>query len=185
MARLAVFDLDGTLLDSDAALLAPFAALGVDPSTVPLGLPAAEACALAGITLEGYVAHYDTTAVAPLPGVDELLARLDRWGVASNKTRSSGQAELDRLGWAPEIARFSEDFDGAGKSLEPVLAVLGVAPAHVVYVGDTDHDRACAARAGTHFALAGWNPRARLGALAGDLVLDHPLEVLDLLAALN
>lgn len=185
MARLAVFDLDGTLLDSDAALLAPFAALGVDPSTVPLGLPAAEACELAGITLDDYVAHYDTTSVAPFPGVEGLLAQLDRWGLASNKTRSSGQAELDRLGWAPEIARFSEDFDGAEKSLEPVLAALGVPPTDVVYVGDTDHDRACAARAGTRFALAGWNPRARLGALADDLVLDHPHQVLDLIGPKN
>ena len=185
MARLAVFDLDGTLLDSDAALLAPFAALGVDPATVPLGLPAAAACELAGITLDDYVAHYDTTAVVPFPGVDELLAQLDRWALASNKTSASGRAELARLGWSPEVARFSEDFGGAEKSLDPVLAALGVVPTDVVYVGDTDHDRACAARAGTRFALAGWNPRARVGALAADLVLDHPLEVLDLLTPRN
>ena len=183
--RLAVFDLDGTLLDSDDALRAPFAALGVDPSTVPLGLPAAVACELVGITLDDYVAHYDTTSVAPFPGVEAMVGRLDRWAVASNKTRASGQAEVARLGWAPHVALFSEDFGGAEKSLDPVLDALGVAADEVVFVGDTDHDRACAARSGVAFALAGWNPRARLGAKGDDLVLDHPRQVLDLLGAPN
>ena len=42
--RVAVFDFDGTLVDSDAALIAPFEALGV-PSP-PLGLPLVEVAEL-------------------------------------------------------------------------------------------------------------------------------------------
>ena len=49
--KTALFDLDGTLVDSDAALIAPFHALGIDPDRIPpLGLPAGEACTYAGIT---------------------------------------------------------------------------------------------------------------------------------------
>ena len=100
MSRLAIFDLDGTLVDSDLALQAPFAALGVDPATIPLGLPLVEACDLAGITVDAYVAEYDLTAVAPFPGVTEMLAELDRWAVCSNKLRASG---LERAGmFTPE-----------------------------------------------------------------------------------
>ena len=50
----------------------------------------------------------------------------------------------------------------------------------MIYIGDTAHDRACAAAAGVSFALAGWNPRARSAAEPGDVILDEPHEVLDL-----
>ncbi len=179
--RTALFDLDGTLVDSDAALLAPFVELAVPAERrPPLGLPLGEACALAGVSVEAYLARYDTTAVGAFPGVDEMLAALPRWAVCSNKRGSSGHAELARLGWAPELALFSEDFGGQPKRLEPVLTALHLDPRDVVFVGDTAHDRACAAAVGAAFALAGWN--RRVVAEPGDIVLRHPLEVLELLA---
>jgi phosphoglycolate phosphatase-like HAD superfamily hydrolase len=179
-ARLAIFDLDGTLVDSDAALQAPFTALGVDPATVPLGLPLGEACDLAGVAVADYLAAYDHTIVQPFPGVDAMLSTLDRWAVCSNKVRASGRAEMARLGWAPEVALFSDDFEGRPKELAPVLAALAVEAAEVVFVGDTAHDRASADAAGVRFALAGWN--RRVTPEPGDLVLHDPAEVLELLS---
>jgi phosphoglycolate phosphatase-like HAD superfamily hydrolase len=176
-----LFDFDGTLVDSDVALTAPWHALGVDPDLVPLGMPLVEACERAGVTVEAYLSHYDPTAALPFPGVEELIAQLDRWGLASNKERRSGYRELERLGWSPEVALFSDDFDGAEKQLGPLLAALDLDPDAVVFVGDTRHDRACAAAVGARFALAGWNPRAREAAEADDLVLEQPRDVLDLL----
>ena len=176
-----LFDFDGTLVDSDVALTAPWHALGVNPDDVPLGLPLVEACRRAGVTVEAYVAHYDESAALPFAGVVDLVEELGRWGLASNKLRAAGRRELDRLGWAPEVALFSDDFGGAEKHLGPLLAALELAPAGVVYIGDTAHDRACAAAAGVPFALAGWNVRARAGAQPGDVVLAHPAQVLDLL----
>lgn len=176
-----LFDLDGTLVDSDAALTAPWHALGVDPGLVPLGLPLAEACERAGVTVDAYVAHYDDAAVRPFEGVDALLASLDTWGVASNKLRASGRRELERLGWRPAAALFSDDFGGREKQLAPLLELLQLRADQAVFVGDTRHDRACAAAAGARFALAGWNPRARAAAEPDDLVLDHPADVLGLL----
>lgn len=178
-----LFDFDGTLVDSDAALVAPFRQLGVAVADLPpLGLPLGEACHRAGVTVEDYLAHYDASVSQPFAGVPELLGALARWGLASNKERTSGRRELTRLGWAPEVAMFSDDFGGAEKSLPPLLGALGLAPAETVFVGDTDHDRACAASAGVPFALAGWNPRARRAARPDDRVLGHPSEVLDLCA---
>jgi phosphoglycolate phosphatase-like HAD superfamily hydrolase len=98
--------------------------------------------------------------------------------VCSNKTRSSGWAELDALGWQPAVALFADDFGGP-KHLGPVLDLLGVDATAVVYVGDTEHDRACAADVGAAFALAGWNPRAV--AEPGDTVLGEPSALLALL----
>jgi HAD superfamily hydrolase (TIGR01549 family) len=182
--KVALFDFDGTLVDSDQALIAPWFELGVPEARhPPLGLPLIEACRRVGVTVEEYLERYDPTAAQPFDGVPELLAALDRWGLASNKQRDAGQRELERLGWSPEAAFFSDDFGGKEKELGGLLAALGLAPSDAVYIGDTHHDRACAGALGVAFALAGWNPRARATAIAGDLVLDDPHQVLDLLDA--
>lgn len=174
---MALFDFDGTLVDSDAALIAPFDQLGVTPPA--LGLPLKEACDLVGITLDTYLARYDRTVVEPFPDVADLLAGLDRWGLCSNKSREVGRAELARLGWEPAAALFSEDFDLGPKRLAPLLDVMGLDPDDVVFVGDTGHDRTCARAVGARFALAGWN--ARTVAEPGDLVLHRPADLLDVL----
>lgn len=180
-ALVPLFDFDGTLVDSDVALTDPWHALGVDPARVPLGLPLVEACARAGVTVEAYLEHYDATATLPFAGVPELIEALARWGLASNKERTSGRRELERLGWSPEAALFSDDFGGQEKELPPLLAAMGLDPDRAVFVGDTHHDRACARAAGVRFALAGWNARAREGAEPDDVVLDRPADLLDLL----
>jgi phosphoglycolate phosphatase-like HAD superfamily hydrolase len=177
-----LFDFDGTLVDSDVALTAPWHALGVDPALVPLGMPLVEACRRAGVTVEAYLEHYDPSVTLPFAGVPELITSLDRWGLASNKERRSGRRELDRLGWAPEAALFSDDFGGREKELRPLLAAMDVDADRAVFVGDTHHDRACARAAGVRFALAGWNARAREAAEPDDLVLSRPAELLELLA---
>jgi len=180
--RVPLFDFDGTLVDSDAALAAPFEALGIAPEArPPLGLPLVEACDRVGITVEDYLAHYDPSVAEPFPGIPALLAALPRWGLASNKQRDSGRRELARLGWTPEAAFFSDDFGGLEKELAPLLAVLDLRPEQALYVGDTHHDRTCARALGMPFVLAGWNPRARASAEPDDLVLDHPKELLELL----
>jgi HAD superfamily hydrolase (TIGR01549 family) len=178
VSRVPIFDLDGTLIDSDEALVAPFVALGVDRSDITFGHVLAAECDRLGIALDDYLAAYDETMAQPFAGAEELVAQLGRWAVCSNKHPRSGRAELDRLGWKPEIAVFSDAFAGP-KQLDPVLRALGLDAAEVVFVGDTAHDRACAAAVGAAFALAGWNPRAV--AADGDVVLAAPADVLALL----
>jgi phosphoglycolate phosphatase-like HAD superfamily hydrolase len=176
---LPVFDLDGTLIDSDAALVAPFVTLGVPAEEVTFGALLVDECARLGVTVDDYLDHYDESVAVPFPGVDDLIAALDRWAVCSNKHRRSGSAEIARLGWQPDIALFADAFDGP-KQLGPVLEALGAAPAEVIFVGDTDHDRRCAVAVGCQFALATWNPRAVVA--DGDVVLEKPTELLALLA---
>jgi HAD superfamily hydrolase (TIGR01549 family) len=174
-----IFDLDGTLLDSDAALAGAFVALGVPRESITFGHVLAEECTRLGVSLESYLEAYDHGAALPFPGVEEMLAALGHWGLCSNKHSSSGRTELARLGWRPDAALFSEDFGGP-KRLDLVLETLGIDAAGAVFVGDTDHDRACAADVGVAFALAGWNPRtAPSGA---DTVLTQPADLLALLA---
>lgn len=177
-----VFDLDGTLVDSDSALADAFLALGVGMEQVTRGHVVADECDRLGISLDDYLSAYDTTVVQPFPGVSELLASLSRWAVCSNKHPRSATMELERLGWSPEVSLFADAFDGP-KRLGPVLAALGLAPEDCVFVGDTAHDRRCADEAGVRFVMAGWNPLATPG--DGDRVATHPGQVLDLLDPLN
>jgi HAD superfamily hydrolase (TIGR01549 family) len=177
--RLAVFDFDGTLLDSDAALVAPFLALGVPPEEITFGHVFADECERLGIDTDQYLSHYDSELAQPFAGVDELVSVLDRWAICSNKHPDVGAAELARLGWKPTVALFADAFSGP-KELGPVLERLGVAADLVVFVGDTEHDRACAEAVGAPFAFAGWN--VRRAKIAADFDLLHPMELLAVLA---
>lgn len=173
--KVPVFDLDGTLLDSDEALVQAFVTLGVARDAVTFGHVVADECRRLGIDVDDYLDAYDTSLAQPFPGVAELVASLGTWAVCSNKVGTKAAAELGRLGWRPDVALFTEAFDGP-KQLQPVLDALGAGPTGIVFVGDTDHDRQCAVAVGAPFALAGWNPRAVPA--PGDIVLERPGDLL-------
>ncbi len=174
-----VFDLDGTLIDSDRALVEPFLELGVPRDEISFGHPIEVECRRLGIDVDDYIDRYDTTVVMPFPEVAEMVAALGRWAVCSNKHPVSGRAELARLGWHPEVALFADAFGGAAKELGPVLDAVGLTAADVVFVGDTDHDRRCADDVGCDFIWAGWNPRT-LATNPTGTVARHPAEILEL-----
>jgi HAD superfamily hydrolase (TIGR01549 family) len=174
-----VFDFDGTLVDSDAALVRPFLALGVPEEEISFGHAIAEECDRLGISVEDYADLYDVTVVQPFPGVAEVVDRLGRWALCSNKHPRSGAAELERLGWTPEVALFSDHFGWAHKGLGPVLEAIGLTADEVVMVGDSGGDVRCAEEVGCRYVWAGWNPRVRAAAPDGT-VLDRPDQLLDL-----
>jgi HAD superfamily hydrolase (TIGR01549 family) len=174
-AQFPIFDLDGTLLDTDAALVATFVALGVPKEDITFGHVLADECTRLGIDLDHFLDRYDSDVAQPFPGVPALIAQLDRWAVCSNKHPTAGRDELTRLGWKPQVALFSDAFYGP-KSLLPVLKALGLEPADVVFIGDTAHDRVVAGELDVPFGLAAWNPRA--AATEGDRVLTTPFDVL-------
>ena len=174
-----VFDFDGTLVDSDRALVDPFLQLGVAEEEISFGHAIAEECDRLGISLDAYADLYDEQVVQPFDGVDDVVARLGRWALCSNKHPRSGAAELARLGWRPEVALFSDHFDWAHKELGPVLEAMGLTAADVVMVGDSAGDVRVADEVGCRYVWAGWNPRVRAAHPDGS-VLDRPDQLLDL-----
>ncbi len=178
LTRAVIFDLDGTLLDSDRALVNAFVRCGVPAVEVTFGHLVTHECERLGIALDDYVAAYEPDDVQPFPGVAEMLAAVPRWAVASHKDRMVGRHELELLRWEPEVACFAQDFGGP-KRLDLVLGALGLAASDVLFVGDTGHDRDAALRAGVRYIVAGWNVRA--DRRDGDLVAAAPGDVLGLL----
>jgi HAD superfamily hydrolase (TIGR01549 family) len=178
LTKVAIFDLDGTLLDSDRALVNAFVRCGIPADDVTFGHVITDECERLGIPLDDYIAAYDASDVAPFDGIDDLVTSLDRWAVASHKDRAMGRRELRALGWSPEVALFAQDFGGA-KQLALVLGGLGLGRDDVLFVGDTAHDRLAADDAGIRFVVAGWNARADVR--DGDVVAHRPSDVLSLL----
>lgn len=174
-----VFDFDGTLVDSDDALIRPLLALGVPTEEITFGHAVAEECERLGIPMESYVGLYDDSAAQPFPGVDDVIGQLGRWALCSNKHPRPARSELARLGWEPEVALFADSFDWAHKELGPVLDALALTPDQVVMVGDSAGDVRVAEAVGCRYVWAGWNPRVRAARPHGR-VLDRPQQLLDL-----
>jgi HAD superfamily hydrolase (TIGR01549 family) len=174
-----IFDFDGTLVDSDDALVQPFLQLGVAQEEISFGHAISEECDRLGLSMDAYVDAYDESVVQPFPGVAEVVDELGRWAICSNKHPRSASAELARLGWRPELAVYSDHFDWQHKRLDPVLELMGLSASKVAMVGDSAGDLRCAVEIGCPMVWAGWNPRVAAAAPEG-IVLRHPRELLDL-----
>jgi phosphoglycolate phosphatase len=177
--QLLVFDWDGTLMDSVAAIVgctqAVIAELGLGQhddatirGTVGLGLretvdmlvPGCDD-QLYGQVLDCYRRHWmGTYRDQPLlfPGVPDMLAELARGGyllaVATGKSRRGLDHALEQTGLRARFRSTRTVDEAAGKPhpqmLLDILDELGVRPEAAVMVGDSIYDLQMAANAGTH-----------------------------------
>jgi phosphoglycolate phosphatase len=184
--RLAIFDLDGTLVDSVDDLAA-----AVNHGLAEVGLPPRTRDEVRGMIGNGarvlmeravgphrdrldaalvawrehYAAHL-LDATRPYPGVVEVLARAGRsLAVASNKPGAMVRQILDGLGLS---ALFAEVLGGGDAPPKPdptgvraILSRLGVAPEDAVLVGDSAVDAATARNACITFVAVTWGLSSR------------------------
>ena len=161
-----VFDIDGTLLDSAAGILAGFQrALQAGGVAVPaetelrvhLGPPLRDFLTLAGVAperLDGAAQAYHDFYLAeglrqaePYAGVEALLTRLQAAGVtlatASAKRTTTARAILAAHGLAPfftAIGGTDETHLTKAQTIAAVLTELAADPAETIMVGDRHHD---------------------------------------------
>lgn len=211
--RLVVFDWDGTLMDTTAAIVHAIrqsaADLGLAVPTLQqaahvIGLGMSEALAYAVPDLqpaslphylERYRSHYFARdgALAPFAGIESLLADLaasDAWvAIATGKSRSGLQRALEQTGWAPYFITTRTADEGAPKPdpwmLSDICEELGVSPAETVMIGDTTHDLDMAIAAGTAAigVTYGAHPRAELASRSPLALVDRAEQLAEVLRA--
>lgn len=185
-----LFDLDGTLLDSVALILASYqhtlAAHGLPP--VPdetilagMGIPLeagfarsigdAEEIARMVTTYRAHNLELHDSMVQPYPGVSEVVRALrergGRLAVVTSKRREGTERGLSKLGLREcfDALVCSDDVSRAKPHPEPVHLALerlgGVDPERAVFVGDSTHDMEAGRAAGVHTAAVLWGPFSR------------------------
>ena len=186
MFQAIIFDLDGTLIDSRAAILDAFgkalAERGIAPrlalSAVRIGPPLAETlrelsgsddAALLDSLAEHFKAHYDSTgyrASEVFAGIPELLAALTASGarcfLATNKRIAPTRLIVQYLQWEPYFAgiyaldRETPRLPDKSSMLGRLLAEQALDAKKCIYVGDTPEDEAAARANGLPFAAVSW-----------------------------
>ena len=207
-AQLAIFDLDGTLIDSRAdiatAANAARAALSLPP------LPAERIVAFVGdgaaklverltpgmdsdqrrLAMNAFLAAYDACCcdrTRPFPGIPAVLERLRaagwRTAVATNKPLGFTTRILAACGLAASIDSVRGG-DGPRKpdpgQLLDLIAEAGVAPVRTWMVGDHHTDLQAARAAGCRSLFCTWGFGSR-GELVADAEAGSPEEVVEIL----
>jgi len=201
----ALFDWDGTLLDSRAALLSAWresteAVLGrsypatAEEEDIVFTLPGREIWPTLTDDVDTLVASfqvaYDRSGerVRPFPGVLEMLEELRTAGVrtavvtSKSRRRYAPDAVHAGLAGSIDIAICSEDVTATKPDPDPVLRALeklGVAGSDALMAGDTPVDVAAALAAGTTAIGVGWGHFAAADLLAAgaSAVAEDPSEL--------
>jgi len=169
-----LFDMDGTLVDSDAAVERAWrtwaAEYGVDPAAVLAvahGAPAERTVGLARPDLTGPAAaeaaarqlelqYDDLSDVVPTPGAHELLAALRLpWAVVTSADARLAKARLGAAGITAPLLVTVEDVRAGKPDPEGYLRaaeLLGVAPERCLVVEDAEVGVAAGRAAGAQVA---------------------------------
>jgi HAD superfamily hydrolase (TIGR01549 family) len=179
-----LFDIDGTLIDSGAALCRSFVKVMTEETGREVraeeyarhwGTPGLQTFIDFGIVGEERIARgverWDRyfremqTSIPPFPGIEELLKELSQQGFVLGVVTSKTHKELD-ASFAPlSIANYlphrvtSDDAKRPKPAPDPLLEIvkrLGAEKKDCLYVGDTIFDSRCAQDAEIDFALACW-----------------------------
>jgi pyrophosphatase PpaX len=205
-----LFDLDGTVIDSGAIILASMRhaakdVLGVEPPEDELmaavGGPGLEAQmrALAPDRVEELVVSYRAhneplhDELVCCEGVEDVLVRLKdegrRLGIVSAKRRATIELAFAKIPLAHllDVVVGGDETTRHKPQPDPLLLAakrLGADPADCAYVGDSPFDIRAAKAAAMHAVAVTWggiHPRERLEREEPDAIVDNANELLDVL----
>ena len=116
---------------------------------------------------KAWYASHTCVETKPYPGIPELLECLQRQGVqvaiVTNKPEKAAEALGERF--FPGIRVFGEKPSVPRKPAPDMVyraaEALGVAPAHIVYIGDSEVDIQTAQNAGVDMVAVSWGFRSR------------------------
>lgn len=209
MFRYLLFDLDGTILDTNEIILRTFEytlkeGLNYEVKRSELlkifGEPlqkqmtcfcperADELCKM----YRDYYALHHTEWTRAFPGVQETLAMLKKehipMGVVTNKYRTPTEIALKEYGLMPYIDHIisGDEVQNTKPHPEPLLRgmeLMHAIPETTLMIGDSPLDLEAAQRAGIQSALVGWNifPEERFAVIKPGFHLKHMSDLLKIL----
>lgn len=199
-----VFDLDGTLLDTESAVLCSlqdtvfhFTQKWPDRSSLyfALGITSEDALEKLSIPDISAAAVYwneamrrYTDSITIFAGIPEILETLRnagcKVGIVTSKTIAEFEADFVPFGIAScfDAIVCADDTTLHKPHAEPLLKYLELAHADrqkTLYIGDSPFDQRCAKNAGVDFALAGWG--AHDPSIPARYFLTEPCDLLKLI----
>mgnify|MGYP000870994697 FL=1 len=200
-----IFDIDGTLLDNETAILLSLQRivqeelnknLSLDELRFSLGIPSEVSLRQLGINnildscikWNKYFKEY-THHVKIFDGIKDTLIKLNEMkiltGIVTSKTREEFLNDFAVLD-LNEYFKFvvcADDTEKHKPNPDPILHFLkqsGANKSKSIYIGDTKYDMECAFGAGVDFALALWGAKSSAG-INANYFLEHPKQILELI----
>lgn len=198
-----IFDIDGTLLDTEDAVLLSLKDVIEENKNQPadintlrfaLGIPGPDALRRLGFDdpvyynsrwEEKFKNYYDRIRV--FDGIQATLTELKKQryqlGIITSKNKKEFQTDFVPFGLAGyfSIVICAEDTCKHKPFSEPMdrfLQLSGAKPGEAIYIGDTEYDLQCAKGAGVRFALALWGCKTPEG-IPADYFLKKPEDIFD------
>jgi HAD superfamily hydrolase (TIGR01549 family) len=204
-----VFDVDGTLVDTDEAILSSLqitvqqltgTTIRQEDLYFALGIPGEAALRQLGIQNimtadQIWEEHYARSAASCklYPHINEAILRLSghglRLGIVTSRSREEYVRDslLDPLRPYFDLVICKEDSKKHKPDPEPMLTYIsrtGANPTEILYVGDTRYDMQCARRACADSALALWNGRTGIQS-ESTYRISSVFELLDIILAIR
>ena len=199
-----IFDIDGTLLDTEIAVLSSLQKLvfeelnenlSFDELRFALGIPGEVALNRLGITnildcnvkWNKYLKEYFHN-VKVFDDIKDTLIKLNEIGILTGIVTSKTKEEFLNDFVPFELNNYfklvvcADDTEEHKPNPEPILKFIELSGANkskTIYIGDTKYDMDCALGAGIDFALALWGAKSSIG-INANYILENPRQILKL-----